>query len=127
MSIARIIGALSRAERRKVGALIVKDQNIIGMGFNGTPSGMNNACEDENGATKAEVLHAEANAIMKVAASTLSTKGATLYVTVSPCIHCAKLIVQSGIVQVYFAEKYKCSQGINLLQNMGVSVLDKHS
>lgn len=100
MSIAEIISKRSTAIKKKVGAVIVKDNSIISYGYNGTPSGFSNMCEDENGKTKPEVLHAESNAISKVSKSTFSSDKATLYVTMSPCIECAKLIIQSGIVKV---------------------------
>lgn len=108
--------------RRKVGALIVKDQMIISDGYNGTPSGFENVCEDENNVTKPYVLHAEANAITKVAASSNSSKGATIYVTSAPCIECAKLIIQSGIRRVVYSEKYRVEDGCQLLQRAGISV-----
>lgn len=112
----------SYCERRKVGALIVKDQRIISDGYNGTPSGFENVCEDENNVTKAYVLHAEANAITKVAASSNSSKGATIYVTSAPCIECAKLIIQSGIRRVVYSEKYRVEDGCQLLKRAGISV-----
>jgi len=108
--------------RRKVGALIVKDQMIISDGYNGTPSGFENVCEDENNVTKPYVLHAEANAITKVAASSNSSKGATIYVTSAPCIECAKLIIQSGIRRVVYSEKYRVEDGCQLLKRAGISV-----
>lgn len=108
--------------RRKVGALIVKDQMIISDGYNGTPSGFENICEDDNNVTKPYVLHAEANAITKVAASSNSSKGATIYVTSAPCIECAKLIIQSGIRRVVYSEKYRVEDGCQLLQRAGISV-----
>lgn len=106
--------------RRKVGAIIVKNQMIISDGYNGTPSGFENVCEDENGLTKPYVLHAEANAITKVACSNNSSDGATLYVTASPCLECAKLIIQSGIRRVVYNELYRISDGIDLLERAGV-------
>lgn len=109
--------------RRKVGALIVKDNMIISDGFNGTPSGFENVCEDENNVTKPYVLHAEANAITKVAASSNSSKGATIYVTSAPCIECAKLIIQSGIKRVVYSEKYRIEDGCNLLERANI-ILD---
>ncbi|HJA88813.1 MAG TPA: dCMP deaminase family protein [Candidatus Parabacteroides intestinavium] len=112
----------SYCERRKVGALIVKDQMIISDGYNGTPSGFENICEDEHNITKPYVLHAEANAITKVAASSNSSKGATIYITAAPCIECAKLIIQSGIVRVVYAEKYRTEEGCDLLKRAGVEV-----
>lgn len=106
--------------RRKVGAIIVKNQMIISDGYNGTPSGFENVCEDKNGLTKPYVLHAEANAITKVARSNNSSDGATLYVTASPCLECAKLIIQSGIRRVVYNELYRISDGIDLLERAGV-------
>ena len=110
----------SYCKRRKVGALIVKDQMIISDGYNGTPSGFENVCEDEYDVTKPYVLHAEANAITKGAASSNSSKGATIYITSSPCIECAKLIIQSGIKRVVFSEKYRTSEGYDLLVRAGI-------
>ena len=106
--------------RRKVGAIVVKNQMIISDGYNGTPSGFENVCEDENGLTKPYVLHAEANAITKVARSNNSSDGATLYVTASPCLECAKLIIQSGIRRVVYNELYRISDGVDLLERAGV-------
>jgi dCMP deaminase len=108
--------------RRKVGALIVKDNMIISDGFNGTPSGFENVCEDENNVTKPYVLHAEANAITKVAASSNSSKGATIYVTSAPCIECSKLIIQSGIKRVVYSEKYRMEDGCDLLIRANIIV-----
>lgn len=108
--------------RRKVGALIVKDRMIISDGYNGTPSGFENVCEDENGFTKPYVLHAEANAITKVAKSGNSSDGATLYVTASPCIECSKLIVQAGIRRVVYHDDYRSDDGIQLLRRVGIEV-----
>ena len=119
---ARIWGENSYCKRRQVGALIVKEKMIISDGFNGTPSGFENICEDENGRTKPYVLHAEANAITKVARSNNSSEGATLYVTCSPCIECAKLIIQAGIRRVVFSELYHNTDGIDLLQRSGVEI-----
>lgn len=113
----------SYCKRRKVGALIVKDNMIISDGYNGTPAGFENVCEDENGVTKPYVLHAEANAITKVARSNNSSDGATLYVTASPCIECAKLIIQAGIRRVVFNELYRITDGIDLLQRAGIECL----
>lgn len=110
----------SYCERRKVGALIVKDKMIISDGYNGTPAGFENVCEDENGITKPYVLHAEANAITKVARSNNSSEGATMYVTASPCIECAKLIIQSGIRRVVFRDLYRITSGIDLLKRAGI-------
>ena len=120
---AREWGNLSYCERRKVGALIVKDRMIISDGYNGTPTGMENICEDEENYTKWYVLHAEANAIMKVASSTQSCSGATLYVTLSPCKDCSKLIYQAGIVRVVYIEQYKDTTGIDFLKDAGVEVV----
>jgi dCMP deaminase len=116
-------GKLSHCKRKQVGALIVKDRMIISDGFNGTPTGFDNCCEDKDGITKWEVLHAEANAILKVAASTQSTHGATLYITLSPCIQCSKLIYQAGINRVVFANKYKDTSGIDFLEKAGVKIM----
>ena len=113
----------SYCTRRQVGALIVKNQRIISDGYNGTPSGFENICEDENNVTKPYVLHAEANAITKIARSNNSSDGATLYVTASPCIECAKLIMQSGIKRVVYSEKYRLEDGLELLQRAGIEVL----
>ena len=110
----------SYCQRRKVGALIVKDKMIISDGYNGTPSGFENVCEDDNGVTKPYVLHAEANAITKIARSNNSSDGATLYVTDSPCIECAKLIIQAGIKRVVFSKLYRLSDGLDLLREAGV-------
>ena len=112
----------SYCERRKVGALIVKDRMIISDGYNGTPSGFENVCEDEAGITKPYVLHAEANAITKVAKSNNSSEGATLYITDSPCMECAKLIIQAGISRVVYSNKYRITEGLDLLRRAGVIV-----
>ena len=112
----------SYCKRRQVGALIVKDRMIISDGYNGTPSGFENVCEDENGVTKPYVLHAEANAITKVAKSGNSSEGATLYVTESPCVECAKLIIQAGIRRVVYKDSYRLNDGIELLQRAGIEV-----
>ena len=120
MSIAEIISKRSTAIKKKVGAVIVKDNSIISYGYNGTPSGFSNMCEDGNGKTKPEVLHAESNAISKVSKSTFSSDKATLYVTMSPCIECAKLIIQSGIVKVIYKDYYKDISGLELLDRAGV-------
>lgn len=122
MRMARIWAENSYCERRKVGALIVKNKMIISDGYNGTPSGFENVCEDENNVTKPYVLHAEANAITKVARSYNSSEGATLYVTASPCIECAKLIIQSGITRVVYGEKYRIMDGVDLLEKAGIEV-----
>lgn len=110
----------SYCKRRRVGAIIVKDQMIISDGYNGTPSGFENVCEDEDGITKPYVLHAEANAITKVSRSNNSSDMATLYVTASPCVECAKLIIQAGIRRVVFSEIYRITDGIDLLRRAGV-------
>ena len=112
----------SYCKRRQVGALLVKDRMIISDGYNGTPSGFENVCEDENGVTKPYVLHAEANAISKVAQSGNSSLGATLYVTASPCVECAKLIIQAGIKRVVYSDEYRLTDGIDLLKRAGVEV-----
>ena len=112
----------SYCKRRQVGALLVKDRMIISDGYNGTPSGFENICEDENGVTKPYVLHAEANAITKVAKSGNNSKGATLYVTASPCMECAKLISQSGISRVVYRDEYRLTDGVDLLRNAGIEV-----
>ena len=114
---------LSHCKRKQVGALIVKDKMIISDGYNGTPTGFDNACEDDDNYTKWHVLHAEANAIMKVAASTQSSKGATLYVTLSPCKDCSKLIFQSGIKRVVYHEQYKDNEGIKFLEQAGLEIV----
>ena len=119
---ARIWAENSYCERRKVGAIVVKDKMIISDGYNGTPEGFENVCEDSNHITKPYVLHAEANAITKLARSSNNSEGATLYVTASPCIECSKLIIQSGIKRVVYGEKYRLEDGINLLKRAGVDV-----
>ena len=116
LKMAKIWGELSYCKRKQVGALIVKDRMIISDGYNGTPTGFENVCEDEENYTKWYVLHAEANAILKVASSTQSCKGATLYVTLSPCRDCSKLIHQSGIVRVVYSIEYKDTSGIEFLK-----------
>lgn len=115
-------GKLSHCKRKQVGALIVKDRMIISDGFNGTPTGFDNCCEDQNGVTKWEVLHAEANAILKVASSTQSCKNATLYITLSPCTDCSKLIHQAGIKRVVYANAYKDTSGLDFLEKAGVEI-----
>jgi len=115
-------GKLSHCKRKQVGALIVKDRMIISDGFNGTPTGFDNCCENEEGVTKWEVLHAEANAILKVASSTQSAKGATLYITLSPCTQCSKLIHQAGIKRVVYAKDYRDSSGLEFLEKAGVAI-----
>lgn len=122
LKMAETWGQLSYCERKKVGALIVKDRMIISDGYNGTPSGFENVCEDEDHYTKWYVLHAEANAILKVAASTQSSKGATLYITLSPCKECSKLIHQSGIVRVVYSRAYKDVTGLDFLKKAGVAL-----
>ena len=112
----------SYCKRRQVGAILVKDRMIISDGYNGTPSGFENICEDENGVTKPYVLHAEANAITKVAKSGNNSKGATLYVTASPCMECAKLIIQSGISRVVYRDEYRLTDGVDLLRKAGIEV-----
>lgn len=113
----------SYCQRRRVGAIIVKDKMIISDGYNGTPAGFENICEDENGITKPYVLHAEANAITKVARSNNSSDNATLYVTASPCLECAKLIIQAGIKRVVYNELYRISDGLDLLKRAGVECI----
>lgn len=122
LRMARIWAENSYCRRRQVGALVVKNKMIISDGYNGTPSGFENVCEDETGTTFPYVLHAEANAITKLARSSNNSDGATLYVTASPCIECAKLIIQSGIRRVVYAEKYRLTDGIDLLEKAGVKV-----
>lgn len=122
MRMARIWAENSYCKRRKVGALLVKDKMIISDGYNGTPSGFENNCEDENNMSKPYVLHAEANAITKVARSHNSSEGATLYVTASPCMECAKLIIQSGIKRVVYGEEYRIMDGVELLERAGIEV-----
>lgn len=115
-------GKLSYCKRKQVGAIIVKDRMIISDGYNGTPTGFENYCEDEEGYTKWYVLHAEANAILKVAASTQSARGATLYITLSPCKECSKLIHQAGIIRVVYSESYKDDSGLRFLKKAGVDL-----
>jgi cytidine/deoxycytidylate deaminase family protein len=122
LRMAKIWAENSYCERRKVGALIVKDKSIISDGYNGTPVGFENVCEDEDGLTKHYVLHAEANAITKLASSTQSSIGATVYVTDAPCIECAKLIIQSHIVRVVYSIEYRLRDGIDLLERAGIQV-----
>jgi len=123
MRMARIWAENSYCERRQVGALLVKNKMIISDGYNGTPSGFENKCEDENFQSKPYVLHAEANAITKVARSHNSSDGATLYVTASPCIECSKLIIQAGIKRVIYGEEYRIMDGVELLRKAGIEVL----
>ncbi len=122
MRMARIWAENSYCKRRQVGALIVKGRMIISDGYNGTPSGFENNCEDEGNKSLPYVLHAEANAITKVARSNNSSEGATLYVTASPCMECAKLIIQSGIKRVVYAEEYRLTDGVDLLREAGIEV-----
>ena len=122
MRMATIWAENSYCERRKVGAWVVKNQTIISDGYNGTPAGFENVCEDANNVTKPYVLHAEANAITKIARSNNNSEGATLYVTASPCIECAKLIIQAGIKRVVYGEKYRLTDGIDLLERAGIIV-----
>ncbi len=122
LRIAREWGKLSHCRRRQVGALIVKGRMIISDGYNGTPTGFENFCEDEEGYTKWYVLHAEANAILKVAASTQSCQGATLYITMSPCKDCSKLIHQAGIIRVVYQVDYKDNSGLKFLKKAGVEI-----
>lgn len=123
MRMARTWAENSYCVRRKVGALLVKDQMIISDGYNGTPSGFPNQCEDENDVSYPYVLHAEANALTKVARSNNSSNGATLYVTASPCLECSKLIIQSGIRRVVYGETYRLTDGIDLLRRAGIEVV----
>ena len=122
LKMANTWGELSHCQRKKVGALIVKDRMIISDGYNGTPTGFENVCEDEEHFTKWYVLHAEANAILKVASSTQSAKNATLYITLSPCTQCSKLIHQAGIKRVVYAKAYRDSSGLEFLEKAGVAV-----
>ena len=123
MRMALIWAENSYCKRRQVGAILVKNKMIISDGYNGTPSGFENVCEDENNATKPYVRHAEANAITKVARSNNSSEGATLYVTSSPCIECAKLIIQAGITRVVYADSYRLSDGAELLQRANIDIM----
>lgn len=122
LRIAHEWGKLSHCIRKQVGAIIVKDRMIISDGYNGTPTGFENYCEDEEGYTKWYVLHAEANAILKVAASTQSCKGATLYITLSPCRECSKLIHQAGIIRVVYSQAYKDTSGLEFLEKAGIEL-----
>ena len=122
LEMARIWAQNSYCQRRQVGALVVKEGMIISDGYNGTPSGFENVCEDDNGITKPYVLHAEANAITKLARSSNNSDGATIYITASPCIECAKLIIQAGIKRVVYGEKYRLTDGIELLERAGIQV-----
>ncbi|MDD7318735.1 MAG: dCMP deaminase family protein [Prevotella sp.] len=123
LRMARIWAENSYCQRRKVGALVVKDKMIISDGYNGTPSGFENVCEGDDNVTKPYVLHAEANAITKLARSSNNSDGSTLYVTASPCIECSKLIIQAGIKRVVYGEKYRLEDGINLLKRAGIEVV----
>ena len=123
MRMATIWAENSYCQRRKVGALIVKNKMIISDGYNGTPSGFENVCEDNHNLTIPYVLHAEANAITKIARSSNSSEGATLYVTASPCIECAKLIIQAGIKRVVYAEKYRLEDGLELLRRANIELV----
>ena len=122
LDIAKRIGEMSHDTEHKVGAVIVKDNNILAFGFNGMPAGMDNECKNPNGSTRKEVIHAEANALCKLAKGTVSSEGATLYSTLSPCIECAKLIMQAGITRVLFSETYTDEAGILLLLNNNIKV-----
>ena len=124
MRMASIWAENSYCIRRKVGALLVKDQMIISDGYNGTPSGFENNCEDESSKTKPYVLHAEANAITKVAKSNNSSEDATLYVTTSPCMECSKLIIQAGITRIVYAEKYRNTEGLAILERAGIEIVN---
>ena len=123
LEMARIWAQNSYCTRRQVGALVVKNNMIISDGYNGTPSGFENVCEDDNGITKPYVLHAEANAITKLARSSNNSEGATIYITASPCIECAKLIIQAGIKRVVYGEQYRLTDGIDLLKRAGIEVI----
>lgn len=123
LRMARIWAENSYCQRRKVGALVVKDKMIISDGYNGTPSGFENVCEDEDNVTKPYVLHAEANAITKLARSSNNSEDSTLYVTAAPCLECSKLIIQAGIKRVVYAEKYRLEDGVNLLKRAGIEVI----
>ena len=123
LKMAQIWAENSYCKRRQVGALVVKDQMIISDGYNGTPSGFENVCEDDNNVTLPYVLHAEANAITKLARSSNNSDGATLYVTAAPCIECSKLIIQAGIKRVIYAEQYRLNDGIDLLRRANIEVI----
>jgi len=122
IQMAQIWASNSYCKRRQVGAILVKDRMIISDGYNGTPSGFENICEDKNGVTKPYVLHAEANALTKVAKSGNSSEGSTLYVTASPCIECAKLIIQAGVKRVVYKDEYRLTDGVDLLRQAGIEV-----
>lgn len=121
MSVALAVSEASYAKRLKVGAVIIKDNNIVSFGYNGTPIGFDNTCEDENGLTKPEVLHAESNAITKCSKSTMNSDGATLYTTTAPCYDCAKLIIQSGIKRVVYLNEYRNNSGLELLSKAKIT------
>ena len=123
LRMARIWAENSYCQRRKVGAILVKDQMIISDGYNGTPAGFENICEDEGGVTKPYVLHAEANAITKVARSSNSSEGSTLYITASPCLECSKLIIQAGITRVVYNDLYRIPDGLDVLKRAGVECI----
>lgn len=123
LKMARIWAQNSYCQRRQVGALVVKDGMIISDGYNGTPSGFENICEDDNNVTKPYVLHAEANAITKLARSNNNSDGATIYITASPCIECAKLIIQAGIKRVVYGEQYRLTDGVDLLKRAGIETI----
>ena len=123
LRMARIWAENSYCQRRKVGALVVKEKMIISDGYNGTPSGFENICEDESNVTKPYVLHAEANAITKLARSSNNSEGSTLYVTAAPCIECAKLIIQAGIKRVVYGEKYRLDDGLKLLRKANIEII----
>lgn len=122
MKAAEVYASLSSAKRLQVGAVVVKDNRIISIGYNGTPAGWDNVCEDENGQTKKEVIHAEANAILKLASSTESGEGATIFITHAPCLECSKLIYGSGIRSVFYRNQYRNNEGEVFLSKLGVSV-----
>ena len=123
LRMARIWAENSYCQRRQVGALVVKDKMIISDGYNGTPTGFENICEDDAGLSKPYVLHAEANAITKLAKSSNNSDGATIYITASPCIECAKLVIQAGIKRVVYGEKYRLTDGIDLLRRAGIELI----
>ncbi len=124
LDMAEIWAKNSYCKRRQVGALLVKERMIISDGYNGTPVGFENVCEDEEGVTKPYVLHAEANAITKVAKSGNSSKGATMYVTTSPCLECAKLIIQAGITRLVYRDSYRVTDGLDLLSRTGIEIVN---
>jgi len=123
IQMARVWSKNSYCKRRQVGALLVKERMIISDGYNGTPSGFENDCEDKEGNSKPYVLHAEANAITKVAKSNNSSEGSTLYITASPCMDCAKLIIQSGIKRIVYADQYRITEGLDLLNKAGIEIV----